>query len=215
MAQDYSHDPIYRDCVTCGKKFSYNIHKIRRKFCSPSCIRYTGPIESLAATKGKGIWQTVSDKDRFTYIMERYEKLVIRSDGCWSWKNKLIANGYGTIQTGRNKMILAHRASWLIHNGEIPTGLLVLHKCDNPPCTNPDHLFLGTHKDNMQDCIRKGRRHARKGELHYRAKINMNIARQIKELIASGSSQSAIGRMFNISPSTVQNIADGKTWKDA
>jgi hypothetical protein len=78
-------------------------------------------------------------------------------DGCWIWKGRRTTRGYGTVNAGLGKNLAAHRASWQIHNGPIPDGLWVLHHCDNPSCVRPDHLFLGTHDDNMRDMALKGR----------------------------------------------------------
>lgn len=76
--------------------------------------------------------------------------------GCWLWTGFEHHNGYGGLMI-KNVTVLAHRLSWQIHNGPIPKGLCVCHKCDTPFCVNPDHLFLGTNKDNIHDAIRKGR----------------------------------------------------------
>ena len=78
---------------------------------------------------------------------------------CWSWKGSKNQAGYGQFRVGRlGRVWSAHRVSWMLKNGDIPPGMFVLHKCDNPGCCNPDHLFLGTAKDNSQDCTDKGRR---------------------------------------------------------
>lgn len=77
------------------------------------------------------------------------------SGGCWEFKTKL-TTGYGQIEH-RGKVSLAHRVSWEIHVGKIPEGMFVCHRCDNPPCVNPEHLFLGSHSDNMKDMYSKGR----------------------------------------------------------
>ena len=78
---------------------------------------------------------------------------------CWSWKGSKNQAGYGQFRVGRRGRVWsAHRVSWVLKNGDIPPGMFVLHRCDNPGCCNPDHLFLGTAKDNSQDCIGKGRR---------------------------------------------------------
>lgn len=80
------------------------------------------------------------------------------NDECWLWLGGKTYGGYGVIGSGgRHGLIRAHRLSWEIANSKIPEGLWVLHKCDNPPCVNPKHLFLGTQSDNMNDCIAKGR----------------------------------------------------------
>lgn len=85
-----------------------------------------------------------------------YKKVRIKKSGCWHYKGALDSGGYGIVSY-LGKLTQAHRLSWFFTNGEIPEGLLVCHKCDNRRCCNPDHLFLGTHKDNMQDMIKKGR----------------------------------------------------------
>lgn len=79
-----------------------------------------------------------------------------KSDECWIWVGSKTENGYGHL-TRDDRIILAHRYSWIIHNGPIPDGLHVLHTCDNRACINPNHLWLGTRKDNQQDMNRKGR----------------------------------------------------------
>lgn len=92
--------------------------------------------------------------------LARYNRNVIRreDDECWGWRGTKDNDGYGSmgafgVQTH------AHRYSWLINFGAIPPGMFVCHKCDNPECTNPNHLFLGTPKDNIHDAMRKGRFH--------------------------------------------------------
>jgi hypothetical protein len=88
----------------------------------------------------------------------RFWEKVKTGDGCWTWTGSLSGHGYGTIcLDGRGTQTGAHRASWLLHHGEIPRGLYVLHKCDNRACVRPDHLYLGTHQQNMTDMARKNR----------------------------------------------------------
>lgn len=77
-------------------------------------------------------------------------------NACWPWTGRVSRDGYGRIK-GLGQSWVASRLSWTIHFGDVPAGLVVCHRCDNPPCVNPAHLFLGTHKDNAQDSVRKGR----------------------------------------------------------
>ena len=84
---------------------------------------------------------------------EKYE--IITETGCWIWMGAT-SNGYG-VASDNGKTQPAHRYSWELHNGPIPEGMQVCHKCDVKPCVNPDHLFIGTQKDNMHDAMRKGR----------------------------------------------------------
>lgn len=93
----------------------------------------------------------ITPKERFL------NKIIISKNGCWEWIARKNKGGYGTFQLNK-KPILAHRFSYLIFKGEFFNGLLVCHKCDNPKCVNPEHLWLGTQKENMLDCYKKGRR---------------------------------------------------------
>src|ERR1041385_5030391 len=99
-----------------------------------------------------------------------WDKVIIIDGACWKWRGERHAHGYSVIRLRGNRKInwLAHRLSWQIHNGPIPEGLCICHKCDNPECTNPEHLFLGTQLDNIKDCTLKkrvvGNCHAPKGE---------------------------------------------------
>ena len=106
--------------------------------------------------------------------MKRFEDKIKRNvkNGCWEWTASLNPDGYGRFYLNE-KYMGAHRASWMIHNGEIPSGdgshgTCVLHKCDNRKCVNPDHLFLGSQQDNLSDMEEKGRRDSSKGKSHYR-----------------------------------------------
>lgn len=87
---------------------------------------------------------------------ERFHESYLRGEGCWLWMKALNGDGYGHFYTG-SKIDKAHRASWRFHRGDIPSGMSVLHSCDNPRCVNPDHLFLGSQRDNVIDMAQKKR----------------------------------------------------------
>ena len=98
-----------------------------------------------------GAWH---GKPLFCRFANSYE---IKEDGCWNWERSIRSKlPYGSIRLN-GKHLVAHRYSWELSNGKIPYGIYVLHKCDNPSCVNPDHLFLGTQGDNNRDCIEKNR----------------------------------------------------------
>src|SRR5689334_12116829 len=91
-------------------------------------------------------------------LVDRFWEKVHRTETCWEWKgSRSKPMGYGRITTRNGSVELAHRISWMLFRGDIPTGQYVLHHCDNPPCVNPEHLFLGTYSDNNLDMAHKGR----------------------------------------------------------
>lgn len=134
--------------------------------------------------------------------------------GCLEFQGFRNQDGYGII-CFRGKIMGAHRVAWMIKNGKIPDGMYILHRCDNPPCCNVDHLFIGTQKDNMQDCVSKGRltRNPRKGDRHPLSKIKERDIPEIRFLLQGGTSQTVIARRFGVSRSTIEQIKYGKTWK--
>ncbi len=91
------------------------------------------------------------------YIDSFWAKVTKHEVGCWDWNASKNKQGYGRMGIGAGQCINAHRVSWVIHNGDIPDGLFVCHKCDNPSCINPKHLFLGTRQDNTNDMMLKKR----------------------------------------------------------
>jgi hypothetical protein len=152
-------------------------------------------------------------------IIERFWSYVDKTDDCWNWQATKTNFGHGRFETFKNRQIfnsrLAHRiAYWLIY-GEYDTSLNVCHKCDNPLCVNPNHLFLGTRSDNMKDCSDKGRLTSKKakGENSGRAKLTWEQVREIRELHSKGGvSQRQLGRMFRVDNKTIQAIIQNRTW---
>lgn len=144
----------------------------------------------------------------------RFFKHTRKTPSCWVWTASTNQWGYGRLGYGRRnnpKKIAAHRLSWSIHNGTIPEGKLVLHKCDNRKCVNPKHLYLGTSQDNSNDMVRK-KRHMF-GESHNRAKLTIEQVKEIRELCHSGIRQVDIGNAYGISQFAVSLINRRINWR--
>lgn len=135
-----------------------------------------------------------------------------KATGCIEWTGGLNTSGYGHLSVA-GKLMLAHRYAYTLKHGPIPQGMCVCHTCDNPVCCNVDHLFLGTHLDNMRDRTAKGRQRAPKGEESPHAKLTADQITAIrKEYAAGGISQAALGRKFGVSQTYVSDVVVGKTW---
>jgi hypothetical protein len=117
----------------------------------------------------------------------------------------------------QRRIITTHRAAWILTNGPIPVGLCVCHRCDNPTCVNPAHLFLGTHQDNMRDAIAKGRfkfpvpRHGTQNNL---AKLTWPFVKDIRAAYAAGESLSDLSRRLGYARSTLREVVNGRNWRD-
>lgn len=128
---------------------------------------------------------------------------------CWKWRGSTKPNGYGSFYDG-TKVDYSHRVSYRLYSGEIPSGLCVLHKCDNRLCVNPAHLFLGTKKDNASDKVSKGRQRA--GAKHPMAKLSKAQVSNIRRLLRGQTSQRVIAELFSISQQQVSKIKTKKRW---
>ena len=153
----------------------------------------------------KGILENQTVKDRF------WEK-VDKSGDCWEWTTGKTGGGYGQFWFN-GKTQYAHRFSYELHHGPIPPGegyhgTCVCHHCDNPSCVNPDHLYIGTQQDNMDDKAEKGR--ASRGEANYKAKLNEDDVKMIRCM--RGHTQRALATLFGVSQAQVDRIINRKTW---
>lgn len=148
-------------------------------------------------------------RDLTLTLEQRFWAKVQKRDQCWLWTGAASRQGYGQLLFKR-KNEKAHRLSWQLHNGAIPEGVWVLHKCDVKKCVRPDHLFLGTRLDNVRDMIAKGR--DARGERSATAKLTEG---KVREIISIGSSLSRaeIGRRFGVHSTTVSWILRGHGWK--
>lgn len=145
-------------------------------------------------------------------LSDRFWAKVRRGAGCWEWIAARSKYGYGQFSVGYS-MRPAHRVAWALVHGPIPTGMHVLHRCDNPPCVNPDHLLLGTNEDNVRDRDRKGRGVRPKGERHGRSKLREKEVREILRFRANGLGATRIAADYGVAPCTIRRIVSGARWK--
>jgi hypothetical protein len=149
--------------------------------------------------------------------VERFWAKVEKTDGCWLWRGARTPAGYGELRVdGRPQY--SHRLSWEMHNGAIPAGMFVCHKCDVRLCVNPTHLFLGTHAENMADMFAKGRQ----PKVNVRGKRNpcARLTQEDADLIRLTAetlpvSKSAIARAYGVTVQNICRILKGETWNYA
>lgn len=150
-------------------------------------------------------------------VIPLHDRLLLRTEraetGCLLWTGALKETGYGTVNRGRTGegLVPVHRAMWEHHNGPIPAGLDVCHKCDVRHCCEITHLFLGTRADNMADAVAKGRQ--AKGERFPQAKLTEAAVREIRRCRTLGVSARALAIRFAISESRISDVASRKAWR--
>lgn len=191
-------------CEKCGARFHSPPHRYdKARFCSLECY---GNPKSWPSAEVR-FWAKVDKSGG--------------AEACWPWKGCRNPAGYGIHGIGRKgkPIALSHRTAWELTNGQPPGELLVCHKCDNPPCCNPAHLFLGTALDNTIDMTLKRRNGAYvkpdrvpRGERHGRSKLTADQVREIRSLRDSGLPHHEIGRRFDVTGITVSRIFRGKNW---
>lgn len=187
---------IKRSCLTCGRYFLTRKLKIeagRGKYCSRPCIKRKDPETRF--------WQKVDKSGGPT--------------ACWPWTGKRDQDNYGSFSTGHSKRAKAHRMAIELTTGSAPEKLAVCHHCDNPPCCNPAHLFLGTRADNIRDMIDKGGFvPLPPGEQHPVAKLSNAEVVEIKTKWASGAfSAIGLGSTYKVNRNTIYQIVKGQSRK--
>lgn len=148
-------------------------------------------------------------------ITDRFQgRYTISASGCWEWTAAKNNKGYGQLNV-QNKRMLVHRLSYEVHNGPIPDGLVVRHKCDNPSCINPEHLEVGTHKDNMQDMIKRNRGNWKpvKGSAVSVSKLTEDQVIEIRaRYVRITCGTTFLAKEYGVSSTVIHNIIRGKAW---
>ena len=140
-------------------------------------------------------------------------KYTVEPNSCWYFTGYIDDIGYGII-TYQRRAYKAHRVSWIVHRGEIPTGMQVLHRCDNRLCINPEHLFLGTHQENMKDRDCKGRGANVQGMNHPNVWLTETEVLEIRRLHETGEYKRVeLADMFKTSPENIYRIVKRLTWR--
>lgn len=183
---------IEKSCKRCGKAFQAPLWRETtkaklgpQKFCGKDCASRGG---------------------RFVPFEERFWAKVNKTEGCWLWTGTTTPFGYGqiwyTLPNGRQTMARAHKLSYQMLVGPVPKGLGVLHRCDVPTCVNPAHLFLGTAKENMEDCSRKGRKP--KGE---KKVVSPEKRQRMEQMIREGYTHREIQKELGVCQRTVERCS--------
>ena len=154
-----------------------------------------------------------SKRGNMRTLEERFWPKTKQVGDCLVWTAYTNPAGYGQLRVN-HKGIRAHRVAWELTYGPIPIGMHVLHRCDNPPCVKLDHLFIGTHKDNMNDRDIKGRGNPQKGEICHKAKLKAIDIPVIRQRYANGETQIVIAKSFGVASNTISQIVTNKIWRD-
>jgi hypothetical protein len=142
-----------------------------------------------------------------------WEKVnIVGKEDCWNWLFSTDGSGYGHFSFF-DKMYKAHQVSYKLTNGEIPIGMCVLHKCDNPLCCNPEHLWLGTQQENIEDMVQKNRNNKPKGSLNGRAKLNEILVSEIRyKYKTEDILQKELAIEYNVAVVTIARIIENRAW---
>lgn len=186
-------------CLVCGKP-----RNRRNKTCGDEAC----------------ILQRIRERDRVYVIRpvsERFWAKVDKRgpDECWEWQGARVRQGYGRMGTVGREIDGAHRVSYELHIGPIPAGMSVCHRCDNPPCVNPAHLFAGTQDENWADMRAKGRNSAppiRLGHDNNTSKLTTAQVQEIRQRASDGVGPTPLAREFGVATSTIKRIVARRSW---
>lgn len=208
-------------CEMCGAP----VHRSNQRFCSRTCASKSrrmlppsmtcafcgGPLKEGAHHWERYCSTTCSNRAKAAPLAERFWAKVAKSEGCWEWQGNQGRHGYGRLRSTSYHSVFAHRVAWELTYGPIPDGLEVCHKCDNPPCCRPDHLFLGTSAENLADMRAKGR--GARGERHGSAKLLDSQVMTIRQRLAAGANVYSLASEYDVTPDTIWLIRRRRTWQ--
>lgn len=226
--------PVHRTCQQCAVAFIATKQAVDRgvaKYCSRACrdqaARHKVTCTCVqcgqsfdkwpsALLRGEGRFCSVTCKDAAaTVAIElRFWANLDKTVGCWTWKlARRGSHGYG-VTKWQGRSYATHRVAWELTHGPIPSGLLVCHRCDNPPCCRPDHLFLGTPTENMHDMIIKGRHRTAglRGEATGRALLTEVDVRMVRRRHAEGETMASLARELRVSFGAIRSIVLRLNW---
>lgn len=168
---------------------------------------------ALVLTISKGTLHMATSDYTSKDIIRFWSKVKVTTlDGCWEWQASRTPLGYGQFGL-KSKLKISSRVAWELTYGDIPEGLHVCHRCDNPPCCNPEHLFLGTNHENVRDSLNKGRRSPRKGENNGQHKLTAAQSQEIRQKYVQGEIRYAdLANEYGVSAVQIGHIVTGKAW---
>lgn len=184
-------------CEHCGGRFERHPSFGRSqwentKFCSMVC---SGAAASLRNAEER------------PSLQGKFNSLFTRGEGCWEWQGTIDGYGYGVVDYAGSRY-RAHVLALEFDGRTVPQGMVACHHCDNPRCVRPDHLYVGTQRQNVQDASRRGR--LLKGDRHHQSKLTENQVREIRRLDLP---YAEIARLYGVSRPTVTRAIKGKTWR--
>jgi len=184
-------------CERCKSVFFRDFDSGKRvRFCSNDC-RFT--------------WKNCTEEEKKQHTKNKINRNVDKSSGCWVWKGYVSKFGYA-LSDYDGKAVKAHRISYIIYKGEIPKNLQICHTCDNRACVNPEHLYLGTAKDNARDRDTRGRKASTLGSKNGANKLNEIQVVEIKKMLNEGMLQTEIAKVFNVTKANIWCIKHGLSW---